>query len=210
MRYLGLITARGGSKRIPGKNIKLLGGYPLIWYTIHQALNSKLHDKYAGNMIALSTDDPMILAAAQVYFTATNSNGVIVPIARPAALAQDDTEHIRVVRHALEQFAPGAFDAVVTLHPTSPFRHSGDIDAIMNMFDRSGKNTVGVGPDGKRNAALYVTPVAELLEEERTKIYNPDSIGCSMSENGSLDINTMEDWARAEEVALKDKIIWTV
>ncbi len=207
MKYLGLITARGGSKRIPGKNIKLLGGYPLIWYTMQEALNSRLRDQYAGNVIALSTDDPTILAIAQAYFSATNTNGSIIPILRPAELAQDDTEHIEVVRHALEQFGPGRFDAVVTLHPTSPFRQSRDIDALLIMFDRSGKNTVGVDRDGKRNAALYVTPLSEFFEEDRVKIYNPDSIGYAMSERNSLDINTPEDWAHAEEIALKEKIL---
>jgi len=217
MRYLGLITARGGSKRIPGKNVKLLAGYPLIWYTIQEAIDSMLRDgrNGSGNVIALSTDDPAIIAAANAYFPATNSVASIVPILRPAELATDTAEHIDVLKHAVEQFHDPnkplscPFDAVVTLHPTSPLRTAGDINAAMKQFEKSGgRNLVSVNAETRvRNAAIYITPIADLYSGD-IKIYNNDSVTCEMPADRSLDINTPEDWLSAEHYLANDKRIF--
>jgi len=120
MRSLGILQARGGSKRIPGKNVKLLMGHPLIAYGVRAALASGL------SRVILSTDDDEIAAAGRKY-------GVEVPFRRPAALAEDvPTEH--VTRHALEWAeASGdeAYDIVVTLQPTTPYILSEHIDACV-------------------------------------------------------------------------------
>ena len=103
---IAIIPARGGSKRIPKKNIKPLSGTPLIGWTIKEASKSKYIEK-----LILSSDDQEIISVAKKY-------GLQVPFLRPSGLAQDDTIPIDVTLHALKQ-CPG-FDIVVVLQPTSP------------------------------------------------------------------------------------------
>ena len=93
MKVLGVITARGGSKGIPGKNLKLLGGRPLIAYTIDAARQSGVLDR-----LILSTDDAAIAEVAQGL-------GCEVPFLRPPELARDDTPHLPVMQHAVEWLA---------------------------------------------------------------------------------------------------------
>ena len=114
-RTLALIPARGGSKGIPRKNIRLIAGKPLIAWTIEAALRSSLLDA-----VMVTTDDPEIAEVA-------SRAGAQVPFLRPAALAQDDTPGIAPVLHALDML-PG-YDAVLLLQPTSPLRNTADIDA---------------------------------------------------------------------------------
>lgn len=209
MKYLGLITARSGSKRIPGKNIKLLGGYPLIWYTIHEAVNSKLRQK--GNAIALSTDDPAILAVAALYFNAFATAGTLIPVLRPAEIARDDTPHLPVVQHAVEFFGKDKFDAVVTLQPTSPFRSATHIDDAIIAFEKAGgKNLVSVNDAGVRNAAIYITPVADLYDGHPF-IYREDSATHDMGGSPqSIDINTPEDFLLAESFMQDSPILYSL
>lgn len=115
MRILGLITARGGSKSIFRKNLKILAGKPLIAWTIEEALKSRLLDR-----LILSSDDAEIIATAQKY-------GCEVPFTRPAELARDETPGIDPVIHALQNIS-GEYDYVVLLQPTSPLRTAEDID----------------------------------------------------------------------------------
>ncbi|MDX1471488.1 MAG: acylneuraminate cytidylyltransferase family protein, partial [Flavobacteriaceae bacterium] len=111
MKILGLITARGGSKGIPGKNIKLLNGRPLIDYTISAAKESQSLSK-----TVLSSDDKRIIEFAQ-------SAGIEVPFTRPVQLAKDDTPSIEVIKHALEFYKTSGehYEAVCLLQPTTPF-----------------------------------------------------------------------------------------
>lgn len=112
MKVLGLITARGGSKGIPGKNIKELHGKPLIAYTIASGKEAKLLSR-----LVLSSDDESIIEIAK-------SEGAEVPFKRPDELANDDTPSLAVIRHTLEFFMANGedFDAVCLLQPTTPFR----------------------------------------------------------------------------------------
>ncbi len=111
-KFLGLITARGGSKGVPGKNIKMLGGKPLLAYTILAAKKSGIFDR-----IIISTDDEVIASVAREW-------GAEVPFIRPPELAQDSTPHFPVVKHTLEFLAKENYqpDYAVILQPTSPFR----------------------------------------------------------------------------------------
>jgi CMP-N-acetylneuraminic acid synthetase len=122
MRVLGLIPARGGSKGIPGKNVRLLGGRPLLAWTAATALASRRLSR-----VVLSTDDEGIAAAGRCC-------GLDVPFLRPAELARDDTPTLPVVRHALETLDDG-FEAVCLLQPTSPFRRAEDVDACIAMLE---------------------------------------------------------------------------
>lgn len=123
-RVLAVITARGGSKSLPGKNIRLLGGKPLISWTIEAAQGSAYIDR-----LVLSSDDPAIIEVARTW-------GCEVPFARPAELARDDTPGIAPVLHAIEAL-PG-YDYVVLLQPTSPLRSISDIDGCLELCVRAG------------------------------------------------------------------------
>lgn len=121
-KILGVITARGGSKGIPEKNITELAGKPLIWYTIMVAKNSQLLTH-----TIVSTDDEEIATVARGY-------GVEVPFRRPAELAQHHTPHLPVVRHALrwlKEYQGEEYNYVMILQPTSPLRTAEDVDAVI-------------------------------------------------------------------------------
>jgi CMP-N,N'-diacetyllegionaminic acid synthase len=112
-RVLGVIPARGGSKGVPQKNTCLVGGKPLICYTIETALACSTLDR-----VIVSTDDPSIAEIARAA-------GAEVPFLRPAALAEDTTHTPPVIAHAvryLEEHEGYTVDLVVTLQPTSPLR----------------------------------------------------------------------------------------
>jgi len=133
MKALGVITARGGSKGLPGKNLKLLAGKPLIAHTIEAAAASQALDR-----VILSTEDEAIAEAGR-------SLGCEVPFLRPAALAQDDTPHLPVIQHAVRWLADHAGyqpDAVMILQPTSPLRAAADIRASIELLATSGADSV--------------------------------------------------------------------
>ena len=122
---LTIIPARGGSKGVPRKNVKDLGGKPLIAYTIAAALQSQ----YCHRTI-VSTDDQEIADISQRY-------GAEVPFIRPPEFASDTAKAIGVVKHALEfmeDLDDTTYDIVVYLEPPSPFRIAEDIDNSVELF----------------------------------------------------------------------------
>jgi CMP-N,N'-diacetyllegionaminic acid synthase len=125
-KILAIIPARGGSKGIPKKNIKLLKGKPLIAWTIEEAKKSCFLDK-----IIVSTDDEEIMKVAKKW-------GAEVPFLRPSELAQDDTPGIAPVLHALEYFLD--YEYVVVLQPTSPLRLAEDIDNAIYLCEKNKSN----------------------------------------------------------------------
>jgi CMP-N,N'-diacetyllegionaminic acid synthase len=122
---LGIVPARAGSKGLPGKNIRILHGKPLLVWTVEVALKSTLLDK-----VVVSTDCATIAAIAR-------DAGATVPFIRPAALARDDSPTVPVIEHALDYFrdAGELFDYVVLLEPTSPLRADDDIDNALERLD---------------------------------------------------------------------------
>ena len=123
---VGLITARGGSKSIPHKNVKPLAGKPLIAWTIEVALQS-----CGLSRVIVSTDDNEIAQVAREW-------GAEVPFVRPSELAQDDSPHIAAVDHAIRWLAAHDNvhpDYVMTLQPTSPLRTARDIDAAIEIAE---------------------------------------------------------------------------
>ncbi|MBI2639299.1 MAG: acylneuraminate cytidylyltransferase family protein [Candidatus Sungbacteria bacterium] len=153
MKILGIIPARGGSKSIPRKNIKDLGGKPLIAWTIDAAKEAGVFDlpadlsakaiataeasAKAGRLI-LSTDDFEIAEAGKKY-------GVEVPFMRPKELAEDKTPTLPVLQHAVnwlrenESYEP---DAVMLLQPTAPLRQARHIVEAVELFKKSGADSV--------------------------------------------------------------------
>ena len=124
-RVLALIPARGGSKGLPGKNVRDLCGKPLIAWSIDAGLNCKLIDD-----VVVSSDDEVILAAAK-------KAGAQVPFIRPAELATDSASSVDVAMHALDQMAVSGknYDYLVLLEPTSPLREADDLRLMIEKLD---------------------------------------------------------------------------
>lgn len=217
LQTLALIPARGGSKGIARKNIKLLAGKPLIAWTIEAAFASKLVDS-----VVVSTDDEEIAEISLKW-------GAQVPFIRPAELAQDDTPGIAPVLHALDQLPQ--FDSIMLLQPTSPLRTADDIDGCIRLAQSlGGSSAVSVcepdfhpywtyllGADHRLtnlidttsfsrrqdvptvhglNGALYFAH-ADWLRKQQSFL-TPETIGFIMPKERSLDVDTLFDWKLAE------------
>lgn len=126
-KILAVIPARGGSKGIPRKNMALLGGKPLIAWTIEQAQASEYIDR-----LIISSDDDELIKTAQ-------SLGCEVPFKRPAAISADITPGIEPVIHAIKYFK-SEYHYTLLLQPTSPFRSKEDIDGSIELCHRARAN----------------------------------------------------------------------
>lgn len=227
MKILALIPARGGSKRLPGKNIRPLGGRPLIGWTIHAAQESG-----CCTNIVVSTDDPDIAQCAR-------DHGVSVPHLRPAELATDTASSLDMALHVLDDYERqhGPVEGLLLLQPTSPFRKATTISQGVNLFSKAGGNkpVVSVSPAtnhpswcfrstgesmqpflgwdaiGQRsqdlepawtiNGALYIISPERLRSDQ--SFLTLDTLPLHMNDPiESIDIDTPFDWAMAE-TALK-------
>ncbi len=224
LKILGLIPARGGSKGVPGKNIKPLAGKPLIAYTIEQANDALLLEK-----TILSTDDEKIAEVARNY-------GLEVPFMRPEALAQDHSGSLEVVQHALDfmESQGEVYDAVCLLQVTSPYRPQGVIDDAIRMFvqerpdalvsvrkvpdefnphwtfeiEKNNRLKISTGekkiiprrqelpPAYHRDGAIYITS-AETIRNKGS-LLGDDIVAFPIESPELINIDTMEDWEKAE------------
>lgn len=153
MNILATVAARGGSKGVKGKNIRMLAGKPLIGHTLDQI---RAWGKYARLLV--STDSDEIAEIARAY-------GADVPFLRPAELATDTSGKIEVLRHALleaERIYATRFDALFDLDATAPIRMPGDMDRIVSRFLETGADCVLSATKARKN------PYFNMLEE------NPD------------------------------------
>ncbi|MDD3893896.1 MAG: acylneuraminate cytidylyltransferase family protein [Syntrophomonadaceae bacterium] len=122
-KILGIIPARGGSRRLPRKNIRMFAGKPLIAWTIEEAGKSQIIDR-----LIVSSEDKEIIEVAARW-------GAEVPFIRPAELARDETPGIAPVIHAIQTLKEN-YDYIVLLQPTSPLRTVGDIDECIRYCIR--------------------------------------------------------------------------
>ncbi len=215
---LAVITARGGSKGLPGKHLRLLGGKPLLAWTVEAALAARRVAR-----VIVTSDDPAILDLAATLGAET--------LLRPAELARDDTPSDPVVVHAVQ--AAGRGEAVVVLlQPTSPLRTAEDIDAALAHLEETGADAVvsvcaprenpwksfyvdaggclrGIAGDDapfqprqslpvavRPNGAIYGVRTACLLR--RGRLFAERTVGWEMPRARSVDIDTAEDLAEAE------------
>ena len=221
-KVLAVIAARGGSKGLPGKNIRPVAGRPLIAWSIAAAQGSRSIDR-----TVLSSDDAAIMQAAQAC-------GCDVPFRRPAHLASDDATSISVLLHALDEL-PG-FEFVMLLQATSPLRSSADIDAACALLAQSGAPAcvsvclaeqspywmVRLGP-GHELQPLLETPAGATRRQDLPAVYtlngavyvartdwlrqtgsfiSPQTVAHVMPAARSIDIDTLEDFeAFAKAVA---------
>ena len=123
-KTLAIIPARGGSKRLPGKNIKLLAGKPLIAWAIDAAIKSDLFDE-----IMVNTDSDEIAKVAENF-------GANIPFIRPDELASDTANSLDVIKHTLDWYQKQGrnFTNVILLQPTSPLRTATDISKAYELF----------------------------------------------------------------------------
>lgn len=134
MKSLIVIPARGGSKGIPGKNIKLLDGKPLIQYTL-EAARAVFDDK----VICVSTDDLQIKEKVESF-------GIKVPFLRPAELATDESSSYEVLQNALEFYEAIGYrpDTLILLQPTSPFRSHKHLKEAISLYNEECDMVVSV------------------------------------------------------------------
>ena len=220
MKTLGIIPARGGSKGIPKKNIKLLNGKPVIAYTLEAALSSTI------DRVVVSTDCQEIAQVAKQF-------GVEV-IIRPSELAKDSTPTLPVLQHIVNNINK-TFDAVVTLQPTSPLRVAKHINEAIELFknddmadslvsvievphnympeklmDIKGKYLVGNSEAKRRQeinrayarngAAIYITKASRLDKY----IFGGNILPYFMSKINSIDVDDLEDWEIVNRI-IRDK-----
>jgi CMP-N,N'-diacetyllegionaminic acid synthase len=182
-RVLGVIPARGGSKRIPRKNLRLLNGKPLIAYTIEAASKAQSLTNWV-----VSTDDEEIRDVSL-------SLGAYV-IRRPEELATDLASSDAVALHALEWMGSNNYDILVLLHPTSPIRSWKHIDeAVFTLWASTAPSLASVEyakRSYRHNASIYVVKVPF------DTLYNDKTIPYLMDQRHSLDIDTEDDWEVAE------------
>lgn len=131
MRVLGIIPARAGSKRLPRKNVRLLGGRPLVLWAIEAARAARAIDR-----LVVSSDDEEVLELARAC-------DPTLALQRPPELAGDTSPAIDYVRHALRSLEvdEGRFDAVTILQPSSPFTRAEDIDGTIALLRESGADS---------------------------------------------------------------------
>ena len=148
MKYIILICARGGSKGLPGKNIKQLNGIPLIGWSIKIA---KQIDRVSR--VIVSTDSEEIAKVALKY-------GAEVPFMRPKDLAQDDSPEWLVWRHAIkyvESHEGEDIDAIVVLPVTAPLRSVKDVDTCIDLFEEGGVDSVITVSEANRSPYFNMT-----------------------------------------------------
>jgi len=219
---LAIIPARGGSKGIPRKNIKLLAGKPLIAWTIEEAKKSKYIDR-----LILSSEDDEIIAVAKKW-------GCEVPFKRPMELAQDDTPGMEPVIHAVSTLNE-KYDYVCLLQPTSPLRKVEDIDGciekciLMNalscvsvtdvdkhpywmykiddeqklkplFFDKNVTRRQDLPKLYVLNGSIYVSSSVEILRSRR--FINNETVGYEMEKINSMDIDNEIDFFICEQIFL--------
>lgn len=222
MKILYFIPARGGSKGLPGKNIRPLHQKPLIAYSIEAALECA----HTG-LVMVNTDDVQIAETAKLF-------GAEVPFLRPAELASDTASTLDVLLHTLGFYKRQGlvFDLVVLLQPTSPLRTSADIDAAIELFQNKnaaavvsvcenehhplwsnslpadgsmngflreevkGKNRQQLPPSYRLNGALYIS-TPKSIEENKGFIHD-GTYAYIMPAERSVDIDHLIDFQLAE------------
>ena len=232
MRTVAIIPARGGSKGVPRKNIRLLHGRPLLAYTAEAARAAR---RLSG--VVLSTDDAEIADVGRAC-------GLDVPFVRPAELARDDTPMLPVVQHAVAflESRGERFDAVCLLQPTNPMRRAEDVDACVDLLESSGADSVFTvlpvppeynphwvyfrGADASlrlstgeatpisrrqalpdayhREGGVYVTRRDVLMEGN--SLYGARACGHLVDPARSVNIDLPEDWLRAESLLAEAQV----
>ena len=181
---LGLIPAKGTSRRLPGKNKLMFCGKPLVAWTIEAALKAGSLDE-----VAVSTDDPDIADIAEECGAAV--------LDRPAWLADDKATIYDVVRYHMKRLASAFDTAIVILQPTSPLRTADDIDECVRkwLVDIPRQSCAAGGT--KANGAIYMALASEFADRGFNFDTDERVMRFEMPASRSIDINTVEDFEKA-------------
>lgn len=222
MKPLAIIPARGGSKRIPRKNVRTFGGKPMIAYAIEAALQSELFEK-----VVVTTDDAEIASISREL-------GAITPFVRPPELSDDHTPTVPVIAHALEACDSHNLhaDTACCIYPCVPFIKVDDLKASLDLFMESGADycfPITEFPSAiqrglRRGPSGAMSPFHPEHELTRTQdlepayfdvgqfywgrrdawLLNPrihrSGVGLPIPSWRAIDIDTPEDWSRAERL----------
>lgn len=227
MRPLVLIPARGGSKGVPGKNIKLLNSKPLIQYTIDAA-----RDVFDDGVICVSTDDKKIKSTVE-------SLGLEVPFLRPEVLATDTATSEDVIKHALKFYKERGYqaDTLILLQPTSPFRtaqhikdalthYNDNLDMLVSVKETKSNPYYVLREENEQgylvkskvsnatrrqdvpkvwelNGAIYIINTKSIEDNSLAELAKVKKF--EMDELSSHDIDTVLDWKVAEEISKMDE-----
>jgi len=216
---LAILPARGGSKRIPRKNIRPFAGRPMLAWPLAAAREAGCFAR-----IVVSTDDAEIAEVAR-------GEGAEVPFLRPAGLADDFTPTAAVVAHAVEALGCGPDTAVCCIYPTAPFLTAADLLRGLELLQAGGPSFVFPvaryafpiqralrrGADGRIemfDPASFATRSQDLEEAWHDAgqfywaraatwsaggpVFRPDAVGLELPRYRVQDIDTEEDWRRAE------------
>ena len=229
MELLGIIPARGGSKGIPGKNIKMLGGKPLMQYAALAAQSSGIFSH-----LILTTDSEEIAETGRKC-------RIDVPFMRPPELARDDTPMLPVLQHAVRwgRDQGWAIDAIAILQPTAPFRQASDLRAAFELLKSraeidsvvsvaavpehyspyflmkiEGERLLPFMADGlkvtrrqdapkaySRTGDFYFTRVETLMQQN--SIYGTNCLPFVVNHPNRVNLDTPEDWQEAERIAAR-------
>jgi N-acylneuraminate cytidylyltransferase len=221
MKILYVIPARAGSKGLPGKNTKKLGGIPLISYSINFALQNKKE----GDEICISTDDENVIDIAK-------KNGITIPFKRPAELSSDISSTYDVLIHVINYYKKNGqfFDILLLLQPTSPFRLNADLETMLSLYEQNldmvvsvkvakenpyfnlfEENNLGYIIKSKENnfdrrqdcpqvfafnGSIYIINISSLMKSKINEFKKIKKY--VMLDKQSVDIDTLADWALAE------------
>ncbi|WP_041862867.1 pseudaminic acid cytidylyltransferase [Bordetella petrii] len=230
---LAVIPARGGSKRIPRKNIREFCGKPMLAWSVEAALHSGCF-----HSVVVSTDDPEIASVAQ-------ASGAFVPFLRPADLSDDHTGTIPVVRHAIQWFLDQgeSVEQVCCLYATAPFVRAADLQHGLQVLLETGadyafsvtsyafpiQRALRMSPGGRVEmfSPEHFTTRSQDLEEafhdagqfywgqaeswlQGKVIFSPAAAPVLLPRHRVQDIDTPEDWTRAEWLfrAMREQERW--
>lgn len=219
-KYLAIIPARGGSKRLINKNILDLNGKPLIAYSIEAALNSK----YINEVIVTSDSDSILEIAKQ---------NKAKTIKRPKLLSNDTSTTFDAIKHTIKNSEQ--FQYIVLLQPTSPLRNSTHIDAAIKLLEDKNadaiisicemehspqctdilptnnslveflnkedckKRSQDLATHYRLNGAIYICKTSKLLKEETFEL-KENIFGFKMKQENSIDIDTKLDFLIAQTI----------
>ncbi len=229
--FLGVIPARSGSKRLPGKNTKIICGKPLIAWSIEEALKSKYLSE-----ICINTDDQKIIQLAQKKYPLN------IPFVRPQVLCGDETKMVEVMEHMINFYDQKniKIENIVLLQPTSPLRTADDIDQAIALFKKNkahsvvgiakaetplewygklgsknsmknflnkkvvGKRSQDLGNYYKINGCIYIVNTNTFLKE-KTFFTKDKTYGYVMPKEKSIDIDDSFDFIVAEALLKNSK-----
>lgn len=231
-KFLAIIPARAGSKRIPNKNTRFFNGRPLIYYSVKQALNSGLFDR-----VIVDTDSPEIVQLAKKY-------GAEAPFLRPQELASDNAKIGDAIAHLLQRlrgeqnYIP---DVIAILQTTSPLREQADIEAcyklmsdpsvtsvatvcetspwffnfssknglvLINKKAASSTNTQDIQRGYFLNAAVFMVRTDTFMKSKKSVyFYRGETVGITCPKWRYVDLDHPEDWVLAEFIHKNKKAI---